>query len=91
MVNGETEHRFKVYVPNYCTEPRFNYDRMKFWLCYGHLQPVMLDERENPIVPLIDEETCDYFTRRYMYFNCQVVRFSNGREIVEIGYSPRVR
>jgi len=91
MVNGETEHLFKVYVPNYNMEPRFNYNRMKFWLCYGHREPVMLNECEEPVVPLIDADDYDYFTGRTFNFNCRVVRFTSGREIIKIGYYPKDR
>ena len=36
-LNGETYHKFTVFVPNHREDPRFNRDRMKFWMCYPHL------------------------------------------------------
>ena len=89
MLNGETGHIFRVHIPNYDTGPRFSLNRMKFWLCYGHREPVMLNEQEDLVVPLLDAEDFDYFTGMTLYFHGQVVKFSNGREIVEIGYSAK--
>lgn len=89
MTNGETGHFFHVYIPNYHTNPRFNPDRMKFWLCYGHQQPVRLNANNEPYVPLIDEEDCNYFTRRTLSFAGQIIQLEDGKEVLELSYLPR--
>ena len=89
MLNGETEHLFRIQIPNYHTAPQFNLNRIKFWLCNGHKPPIIVTDDDELQVPLIDEETCKYFKGRTMYLTAQIFKIGNGQEYIELYYALR--